>query len=154
MEVIKAIREENKLRQEDIANILKIKRATYTSYEIGRDYIPLKHLNTLCNYFNISLDYALALTKKKNYPKEKEEINYSIIPQRLKELRKDNGLTQNKIANILNISRSTWTGYEHGNYLISTILLKDLAKRYNRSMDYLLGKIDDKNALKSKNNLT
>ena len=142
MEIVKTIREEQGLNQEDIANILGLKRSTYTSYEIERDTIPINHLNTLCNYFNISIDYALGLSLKKQYKNYRIEIDKTLLCQRLKELRKTNNLTQNKIAKILNISRSTWTGYEYGHYQIPTLLLFEIAKKYNYSIDYLLGKID------------
>ena len=66
---IRLLREDKDLNQKDIASVLNIDRTTYTSYEIGRDTIPLKHLNTLCNYFDISVDYALGLNKHKNYYK-------------------------------------------------------------------------------------
>lgn len=143
MEKLRNIREKNSLRQIDIANILGIKRATYSSYEIERDTIPIKHLNNLCNYFNISIDYALGLSNKLQYNDSKKEINKLLVTERLKLLRKNNKLTQKEIAKILNISRSTWTGYEYGKYLIPTLLLYELAKRYNCSIDYLLGKIDN-----------
>jgi len=142
MEHIRNIREERKLRQVDIANILGINRSTYTSYEIERDTIPISHLNNLCNYFDISIDFALGLTAKKQYNYSKKEINIELLKTRLKNLRKENKLTQIEIAKILNTSRSTWTGYEHGRYQIPTLLLYALAQKYNYSIDYLLGKID------------
>lgn len=142
MERLKNIREENDLRQIDIARVLGISRSTFTSYEIERDTIPLKHLNKLCNYFNISIDYALGLNKVKQYNNSKEDINNKLLLKRLKQLRLDNNLTQLEIAKILNISRSTWTGYEYGKYQIPTLILYELAKKYNYSIDYLLGKID------------
>ncbi len=149
MKYIKYLRESKNLKQEDVANLLGIKRSTYTSYEIERDTIPLKHLNKLCNYFHISIDYALGLTNIKYYKNAKSEINIEIFMKRIKELRKNNKLSQLKIAEILNISRSTWTGYEYGKYQISTLLLLDIAKRYQVSIDFLLGKID-KNMLNFK----
>ncbi len=148
MERIKYAREEANLTQKDIAKILNIDRSTYTSYEIERDTIPISHLNKLCNYFNISIDYAMGLNDKKQYRYSKKEINQDLSKKRLKELRKNNKLTQNDVARILNTSRSTWTGYEYGKYLIPTLLLYDLAKRYNYSMDYLLGKTDNNNLFK------
>ena len=147
MEKLKNLRENANLRQEDIANILKINRSTYTSYEVGRDPIPLKHLNHLCNYFNTSIDYVMGLSKEKVYPNTRKDIDRKLLSNRLRELRIDSKLTQEKIAKILNTSRSTWTGYEYGKYQIPTLLLYDIAKRYHYSMDYLLGKID-KNTLK------
>ena len=148
MEIIKNIREENDLVQKDVADILGIERSTYSSYEIGRDTIPLKHLNTLCNYFDISLDYAMGLSKVKKYKYSKKDIDKAKIKIRLKEFRKENNLTQQEISNILNTSRSTWTGYESGNFLISTLLLYELSRRYKYSMDYILGKIDEPSKLK------
>ena len=149
MERLKTIREERKLRQTDIANILGINRSTYTSYEIERDTIPINHLNNLCNYFNISIDYAMGLNKIKQYKNNKLNIDRDLECIRLKELRKNNHLTQIEIANFLNTSRSTWTGYEYGKYQIPTLLLFEISKKYHYSMDYLLGKIDE-NYLKCK----
>ncbi len=145
MKWIKDLRENNNLLQKDMANLLGIKRSTYASYEIERDTIPIKHLNKLCNYFDISIDYALGLTKNKQYPNNKKEIDNKLFRERIRILRKENKLTQIKMANILNISRSTWTGYELGKYQIPTLYLLEIAKRYQTSIDYLLGKIDKNN---------
>lgn len=148
MERIKNLREEKDLVQKDLANILGIDRSTYSSYEIGRDTIPLKHLNTLCNYFDISIDYAMGLTKTTKYKNSFNEINMEKVSERLKNIRKENNLTQAHISEILNTSRSTWTGYEGKKFLISTLLLYELSRRYNYSMDYILGKIDKPSKLK------
>lgn len=147
MNKLKSLREEAELKQKDISQLLNISRSTYTSYELERDTIPIKHLNTLCNYFNVSIDYALGISKEKTYQDIRQDISKELLMERLKELRKDNKLTQEKISKILNTSRSTWTGYEYGKYQIPTLLLFYLAKRYHYSIDYLLGKIDE-NTLK------
>ena len=148
MERIKNLREEKDLAQKDLANILGIDRSTYSSYEIGRDTIPLKHLNTLCNYFDISIDYAMGLTKTTKYKNSSDEINMKKVSERLKNIRKENNLTQAHISEILNTSRSTWTGYEGKKFLISTLLLYEVSIRYNYSMYYILGKIDKPSKLK------
>ena len=148
MNRIKFLREEKDLYQKDVAEILGIDRSTYSSYEIGRDTIPLKHLNTLCNYFDISIDYAMGLTKVPKYNDSKDSIDMEKVSTRLKDIRKKNNLTQVAISEILNTSRSTWTGYESKKFLISTLLLYELSRRYNYSMDYILGKIDNPVKLK------
>ena len=142
MEKLKDLREENFLYQKDMAKILNIKRSTYTSYEIGRDQIPIKHLNKLCQYFNISIDYAFGLTSTKNYENNRPTIVREKTAERLKELRLEYELTQEDIAKELNTSRSTWTGYEYGKYQIPALFLYAIAKKYHYSIDYLLGKID------------
>ena len=151
MEHLRNMREERNLRQCDIANILGINRSTYTSYEIERDTIPINHLNKLCNYFNVSIDYVMGLNNQKQYKNSLPNIDIIKEKERLKLLRKENHLTQMEIAKILNTSRSTWTGYEYGKYQIPTLLLYELCKKYKYSMDYTLGKIDE-NKLKIKNN--
>lgn len=143
---IKPIREYFNLKQEEMANILGIKRSTYASYET-RDTIPIKHLNNLANSFDISIDFILGLTSLKNYPHSRKAINNNLFKIRIKELRKQYKITQRNMANILNISRSTWTGYEDGNKQIPTLFLYDIASKYHTSIDYLLGKVD-KNYLK------
>ena len=151
MEQLRNIREERNLRQVDVANILGINRSTYTSYEIERDTIPINHLNKLCNYFTVSIDFVMGLSQTKQYQNSLPNIDNKKQTERLKLLRKENNLTQMEIAKILNTSRSTWTGYEYGKYQIPTLLLYELSKKYKYSMDYLLGKIDE-NKLKNKNN--
>ena len=49
-EIIKQLREDNNLTQNDIANILNITRGLYAQYEIADKIIPLNHLNTLSNH--------------------------------------------------------------------------------------------------------
>lgn len=143
MERLRMLREEANLTQEQIASIIGIHRSTYTSYEIDRDTIPIIHLNRLCNFFNVSIDYVLGFTKEKTYLNSEDEINALKTKERLKILRKEYKITQVQMAKILNISRSSWTYYESGQYQIKTLILCYLAQKYHYSIDYLLGKVDE-----------
>jgi transcriptional regulator with XRE-family HTH domain len=61
---------------------------------------------------------------------------------RLKALREDNDLTQEELAKILHINRSTLSNYENiGREPNYTLLIK-IADYFNVSLDYLLGRID------------
>ena len=137
------LRESKDLKQYDIANILNIYKGLYNQYETEYEIIPIKHLNTLSNYFHVSIDYLFNLTDKLNYKNSKEEINSVIVGQRLKEFRKKNKLTQEKLANKLNIARSALANYERGRNIIATPFLYTICKEYHVSADYLLGKIDE-----------
>jgi transcriptional regulator with XRE-family HTH domain len=64
--------------------------------------------------------------------------------QRLKDLREDSDLTQQVLANLLNISQTTYSRYESGILDIPSISLIKLAKFYNTSIDYLVGLTDNK----------
>ena len=128
--------------QIDIANLLKIDRSQYGKYENEYTTIPIKHLNTLCNYFNISLDYIFSLTDNKQYNNSKNDINLLESGKRLKEFRKENKITQTKLADFLTTSFSNVSAYERSINIISTTFLYAICKKYNISADYLLGKID------------
>lgn len=80
---------------------------------------------------------------------------YPIVPQdfvsakfsvRLKELRIEKNLTQEKIAEILNVTVKTYRSWEKGN-LPKVIDLFNLANIFDCSVDYLLGRISDKNRI-------
>ena len=128
--------------QIDIANLLKIDRSQYGKYENEYTTIPIKHLNTLCNYFNISLDYIFSLTDNKQYNNSKNDINLLESGKRLKEFRKENKITQTKLADFLTTSFSNVSAYERSINIISTTYLYAICKKHNISADYLLGKID------------
>lgn len=147
-EKLKLIRENLNLIQEDVAKKINVERGVYSLYETEYKLIPIKHLNTICNYFNVSLDYIFNFTNIENYHNSKKEINKTISSNRLKEFRKENKLTQTKLANILNIANGTIAEYERGTNIIATPFLYTICKKYNISADYLLGKIDSPKYLK------
>lgn len=64
---------------------------------------------------------------------------------RLKELREEKGLTQKDFAETLDISRATIAGYESQGKEPSFDRLKEFAKFFNVSVDYLVGYSDVKN---------
>ncbi|QIB26281.1 helix-turn-helix domain-containing protein [Caloranaerobacter azorensis] len=63
----------------------------------------------------------------------------------IKRLRKDNNLTQDELANKLNISRSTIGMIETNKREPSNELLVKIANFFNVSIDYLLGRTDIRN---------
>ena len=138
------LREKNELKQYDIANILNIYKGLYNQYETEYAIIPIKHLNTLCNYFNVSFDYLFGLTNKLNYKENINEIDCLKSGNRIKEFRKENKITQERLASELNMARSALANYERGRTVIATPFLYTICKKYQISADYLLGKIDEK----------
>ncbi len=62
------------------------------------------------------------------------------LPQKLKSLRVQYGLTQKKVADKIGVSPSIVSGYETGERSPSIEVLLSLSYLYNTSTDYLLGK--------------
>lgn len=63
---------------------------------------------------------------------------------RIRDLREDNDLTQQQVADYLNIRQNTYSQYETGNRQIPIEVLMALASLYKTSTDYLLGITDCK----------
>ena len=59
--------------------------------------------------------------------------------QRIRDMREDSNLTQQQVADILNITRPQYSLYETGKREIPVHLLKILAEYYKVSTDYLIG---------------
>ncbi len=61
-EKLRGIREDNDLTQQQIADILGTSQTMYARYERGANEMPLRHLITLCRFYNVSADYFLDTT--------------------------------------------------------------------------------------------
>lgn len=59
--------------------------------------------------------------------------------QRIREIRENCGLTQQKVADILHIGQRTYADYESGKTRIPIDNLLILARYYNVSLDYITG---------------
>ena len=66
-------------------------------------------------------------------------MNQHAIGQLLKELRKEKGITQEKLAEMLNVSNRSISRWENGNTLPDFDLLIELANYYDISIDEILG---------------
>ena len=65
-----------------------------------------------------------------------------MVGERLIELRKDRGLTQKELAELLHVNYRTYSDYEREETEAGDDFKVKLAKFYNVSLDYLLGIID------------
>ena len=59
--------------------------------------------------------------------------------ERLRELREDHDLSQQKVADMLNIGQRTYSDYESGKTRIPVESMLLLAKYYDVNMDYMTG---------------
>ena len=62
------LRTDNDLRQEDVANYLKITKQAYGMYENGKRNLPIEHLIKLSEFYNVSTDFILNIS---NNPERK-----------------------------------------------------------------------------------
>lgn len=64
--------------------------------------------------------------------------------KRIRDLREDNDLTQEKVGKAINVPQRTYSYYETGERMIPPEVLIALADFYNVSVDYLLNRTDKK----------
>lgn len=65
------------------------------------------------------------------------------VMEQLRGLREDRDLSQKDVADILNVSQSTYSDYEHEKLNIPIASLRKLSEYFNTSVDYILGLTDD-----------
>ncbi len=150
IEKLRDLRENMELTMQELANNLNIAKSSYSLWEEGIERIPLERLISICDYFNVSVDYLLDNTTDLNYSKVFNGFNKPKIVNRIKELRKELKITQNKLAQILNIGRTTIINYEKGSTIPNLDFINYFSKNYKISADYLLGRIDNPKYLKTK----
>ena len=68
--------------------------------------------------------------------------------KRIHDLRIDNDLTQQQVADYLMCNRQVYARYERGIREIPVSMLINLAKLYNTSVDYILGRTDEPKFIK------
>lgn len=66
------------------------------------------------------------------------------IGDRMKKLREEKGLMQQDVCNTLDIEQSTLANYENNRRVPKTDILIEIANYYGVSLDYLVGRTDDR----------
>ena len=62
---IRELREDNDITQKAVAAYLRCSQQVYSNYELGQRDIPTDILIKLSEFYNVSTDYLLGLTDKK-----------------------------------------------------------------------------------------
>lgn len=58
---IRDLREDHDKTQQEIAEFLGTSQTMYARYERGANEMPIRHLISLCRYYQVSADYILGL---------------------------------------------------------------------------------------------
>ena len=61
MELLRELREDRDLTQAQVAQVLGTTQQVYSRYEKEINELPVRHLLTLCRFYNVSADYLLGL---------------------------------------------------------------------------------------------
>ncbi len=142
-----SLRTKRNLTQQEMANILHCTLRSYQLYESGSRLISIEKINLLSNYFHVSIDYLLGITKKSQSFNKIDSFNYLRLTFYLKFLRIKEHITQKDLARFLKVSAHTVSRYEINAKNINILYLAKVANYFNISVDYMGGKTTKKEVL-------
>lgn len=141
------LRSQNNLTFNDLALVLNVSLSSYKLYEMGTIPMSLEEINILSNYYNVSYDFLLNLSKVEKREHFRPTIDYKFLRFYIKYLRKMARLNQKKFAKELNYSPSSINRFEQDGKTISLDYLIKIAQKFQVSADYLCGVSLNRNIL-------
>lgn len=117
-----------------------IASSTISDWKNGKSTPKQDKLKKIADYFGVTLDYLMT-GEESETPKLESEVNTVV---RIKALRKEKGLTQQELADMLNVAGNTLGYWENGHYEPDLKALIKLADIFDVSVDYIIGRSDVK----------
>ena len=71
LEKLRGLREDNDLTQTQVAEVLGTSQTMYARYERGANEMPIRHLITICRFYNVSADYLLSTAPDPRRPERR-----------------------------------------------------------------------------------
>lgn len=153
---LRAKREEAGKTQQEMADILNIKRATYSSYERGKIKPPSDKIERIAKALNVAPQYLLnwetnteeseemeAVAKMQKDVREfEDDVEQSVIKrygEKIKEMRLERKLSLLEVAEDLNFPLSLLKEYESGLKKIPKEALVALSKYFGTDINDLIG---------------
>ena len=141
---LEQLKDERNLKSKDVAKYLQVYESTYSEWEHSKIPIPTKRIIELANFYNVNIDYMLNISKNRKVIKDKTKIDLIEIGNRLRNIRKELGLSLRELGDKLNTSFSALGSYERGEHLIQSETLISLCNLSNYSIDYILNRDKEK----------
>lgn len=134
---IKYIREELEMTQEELGLVFGVTGATVSGWENNNDTMPLPKMVKLANMYHYSLDYITGLSRKNDYSLIKK-LDKKEVGTKLKVIRQKLGLTQKQIADECMITQQSYSLYENGKTLVTSLVLYTICYNHKLSIDKIL----------------
>ncbi len=141
---LEMLRDERNLLRKDVAKYIGVVESVYSEWENNKLSIPTKRILQLANFFEVNIDYMLGISNVRINLKSSNDIDINIVSSRIKEIRKFLKCTMRDLADMFNTSSSAISNYENSKYLILGPFLVELCVKSNYSIDWVLGRTDDK----------
>ncbi|MBR3229673.1 MAG: transcriptional regulator [Bacilli bacterium] len=134
---IKYCREEIEMTQEELGYIFGVTGTTVSGWENNNDTMPLPKMVKFANMYHFSLDYITGLSRKNKYQVIRN-LDKKEVGNKLKKIRKKLNLTQKQIADECMITQQSYSLYENGKTLVTSLVLYTICFNHKLSMDNIL----------------
>ena len=125
----------------EFAEKAKVSRGVVTRAAIYGIIPSVRLLIKICDYLKVSLEYILGLTDTKYFEAAQEP---STFHARIEELRRENKTTYSKIGTQMPFDTNLFYDWQRVKTIPSLEYLIAIARHFNVSIDYLLGRTDIK----------
>ena len=134
-EKIVNLRKENNLTQDEFANKLNVSRQSISKWESGLSLPEISNLLLISEIFNCTID---SLLLEETTPLEVPKESFETFGERLIYLRKKHHMSQELLADALEVSRQAIFKYERNLIYPDLDKIIKISNLYNCSIDYLL----------------
>lgn len=141
------LRNKAKLTFDDVADILQVSLSSYKYYEYGTVPMSLEQINILSNYYDVSFDYLLGISKIPSRNHFRKSIDNRFLHFSLRYLRKMTRSSQKDFAKELGFSISSVSKYEKNDSKVTLLYLTKIVDKFHISLDYICGKSLNKTIL-------
>lgn len=101
-----------------------------------------RSLIKIADYFGLSIEFLIGLTDDDTFSKADPPISFQ---ERLKELKERSKTNFCEVADSIGIARSLFRTWKTKDYIPTVEIMYNLAKYFNVSIDYILGRTDIEN---------
>ena len=141
---IRKLRKEFNVSQPQLAKEIGYGHSTISDWETGTRTPCADAIIILSRYFQVSTDYILKMNDDNTmlHRYDDFDVDISTFNKRLKELRLQNKLSQDRLADETGLSQSALSNWEIGKGSPTSTAIIALARYFGVTTDYLLGESD------------
>lgn len=126
---LKYLRSKAGEKQKDIAELLGVSEMTVSRYESGENEPELSKVLMISKHYDLTIDELITVQLQENLP---------LYVKNIKALRKQNGMTQSDMGDLLRVTQKSISKYEIGERGISVEILCKVSDYFGVTLDQMV----------------
>jgi transcriptional regulator with XRE-family HTH domain len=111
-ETVRQLREERNMTGEELGKVFHMSKSAISNWENGKRFPDEPTLNTVANYFGVSLDYLLGRTDIRNMAIKKDVVNGKNVEVGYDTREYPDGLSHDQVIEILESMKKAGIKFE------------------------------------------